>query len=219
MICLAALSAYTIASFCTAAGTLVLALATFSAIRSSNRYARVAERSLLASQRPVLTPSRDDDPVERVRFGDGYTLEVHGHGCAFELGDEGLYMAIGIRNGGNGLAVIHAWRPEVRPGMHPEDTAPALEDFRRQSRDLFIPADYPGFWQGAIRDTDDADYKSLHDAYESGDRVVVDLLYGDAEGGQRTIARFTVSSRNGVDGEHPRADVVRYWYVDAADPR
>ena len=44
----------TISALATAGGTLVLAAATFSAVRSSNRSARVAERALLAGLRPVL---------------------------------------------------------------------------------------------------------------------------------------------------------------------
>jgi hypothetical protein len=60
----------TISSLATAGGTLVLAVATFSSVKSANRSARVAERSLLAGVRPVLIPSREDDPVQHVRFGD-----------------------------------------------------------------------------------------------------------------------------------------------------
>jgi hypothetical protein len=50
----------------------------------------------------------------------------------------------------------------------------------------------------------------------SGARLQVDVLYGDYEGGQRTIARFGVSKDG---GEAYRAEVVRYWSVDEADPR
>jgi hypothetical protein len=46
---------------------------------------------------------------------------------------------------------------------------------------------------------------------------MVDILYGDHEGGQRTIGRFAVSEWPRVEGE--RADVVRYWHVDRSDPR
>jgi hypothetical protein len=48
-------------------------------------------------------------------------------------------------------------------------------------------------------------------------RVVVDLLFGDHEGGQRTIARFGISDWPDVEGE--RAEVLRYWNVDRDDPR
>ena len=61
----------TISSLATAGGTLVLAVATFSSVRSANRSTRLAERSLLAGLRPMLIPSREDDPAQRVRFGDG----------------------------------------------------------------------------------------------------------------------------------------------------
>jgi hypothetical protein len=58
----------------------VLAVATFQSVRSANRSARLAERSLLDGARPVLHPSRDGDPSVRVRFGDDVVVEVAGHG-------------------------------------------------------------------------------------------------------------------------------------------
>ena len=100
----------TISSLATAGGTLVLAVATFSSVKSANRSARVAELSLMAGLRPVLITSRDEDPVEQVRFGDGQVLTVHGHGAAIEVANDRLYMAIALRNGGSGLSVIHGWR-------------------------------------------------------------------------------------------------------------
>ncbi len=59
----------TISSLATAGGTLVLAVATFSSVRSANRSARIAEQSLLLGLRPILIPSRDEDPsrADRVR--------------------------------------------------------------------------------------------------------------------------------------------------------
>ena len=47
----------TIANLATALGTLILAVATFSAVRSSNLMAKVAQQ-LLIQLRPVLAPSR-----------------------------------------------------------------------------------------------------------------------------------------------------------------
>src|ERR1700761_5675462 len=100
----------TISSLATAGGTLVLAVATFSSVRSANRSARVAERSLMVGLRPVLIPSREEDPVERIRFGDEQMLEVPGHGAAVKRTGEVVYFAIALRNGGPGLAVLHGWR-------------------------------------------------------------------------------------------------------------
>jgi hypothetical protein len=213
----------TIAQIATAGGTLVLALATFSSIKSANRSARVAERSLLAGVRPVLIPSREDDPPERVRFGDGEERTLSGHGATFWVPQDGpnsgrIYLAIALRNGGSGRAVIHGWRVEVEAQTAVAD-APDPEQFRRQLRDLYIPAGDTGFWQGAIRDPEDPDYRALRSCFggEERDRVLIDVLYGDYEGGQRAIARFSISEWGGVDGE--RADVLRYWNVDGENPR
>ena len=95
------------------------------------------------------------------------------------------------------------------------------ETFRRQSRDLYVPAGDSGFWQGAIRDTNDASYGPLIEAKHNKGRIMVDLLYGDYEGGQRTIARFTVNTVEDRDLEPYQRDasVVRYWNVDGDDPR
>ncbi|MGZ4592973.1 MAG: hypothetical protein ACXV3C_03850 [Actinomycetes bacterium] len=62
----------TVSSLATAAGTLVLAAATFASVRSANRAARAAERSLLAGLRPVLLPSRLQDAPEKIHFVDGH---------------------------------------------------------------------------------------------------------------------------------------------------
>jgi hypothetical protein len=206
----------TISSLATAGGTLVLAAATFSSVRSGNRAARVAERSLLVGQRPVLIPSKEGDPVQRIRFVDDVIVAVDGHGGGIEYSAGNVYMALGLRNGGSGLAVIHGWRVEVRD-PRAGDEMPEVGEFRRQQRDLYIPAGYAGFWQGAIRDGDEHPVGGLADAAETGASVVVDLMYGDHEGGQRTIARFGIIRRPDVDGQ--RAEVLRYWNVDQPDPR
>jgi hypothetical protein len=46
---------------------------------------------------------------------------------------------------------------------------------------------------------------------------MIDILYGDYEGGQRTIARVGVGLEDGLDGF--QAEMVRYWNVDREDPR
>ena len=206
----------TISSLSTAGGTLVLAAATFGSVRSANRSARVAERSLLAAQRPVLIPSREDDPVERVMFGDGQRVTLHGHGGVIEASEGGIYMAMGLRNAGAGVAVLHAWaaRPQTEAGTAER---PELDEFRRQVRDIYIPAGDAGFWQGAIRDRGDDAYEGLLGAAEDGTRIIIDLLYGDHEGGQRAIARFGVTVDE--EGTGRTANVVRYWNIDREDPR
>jgi hypothetical protein len=206
----------TISSLATAGGTLVLAVATFSSVRSANRSARVAELSLLTGLRPVLIPSREDDPDVRVRFGDDHNLTVAGHGGAVDFADDKLYMAISLRNGGAGLAVLHGWRAEAMARERMQER-PDPEEFRRQQLDLYIPAGDTGYWQGAIRDREDPFFDGISRAIDSGTRVMVDLIYGDHEGGQRTIARFAV----GPDPEtgSMRSQIIHYWNLDREDPR
>ncbi len=51
--------------------TLALAGATFVSVQASARSTRIAERALLAGQRPVLAPAGPDDPADSVQFADG----------------------------------------------------------------------------------------------------------------------------------------------------
>jgi hypothetical protein len=205
----------TISALATGGGTLALAAATFASVRSSNRVARLTERSLLAGLRPVLAPSREDDPVERVPFGDKHWASVRGGGAALEVVNDRIYMAMSLRNVGTGLAVLHGWY--VTPTTPSADSdPPAPDDFRRQHRDIYVPAGDIGYWQGAIRDRDDPVYDELRAAAEKGERITVFLLFGDHEGGQRTIGRFTML--NDDQGEL-MANVSRYWNLDRDDPR
>jgi hypothetical protein len=206
----------TISQVATAAGTTVLAVATFSSIKASQRATRLAERSLLAGQRPLLIPSREDDPPERVRFVDGVVVTVRGHGSQLVRHGDNFYLGIALRNGGAGIAVIQGWTASVGL-ISAQATRPEPEEFRPQSRDLYIPAGDTGFWQGAARGVDDPLHDILVTALDTGeDIVMVDLLYGDHEGGQRTITRFRVSS---PEDEQPRAEVIRVWVLDGVDPR
>ena len=205
----------TISALATAGGTLVLAGATFASVRSANRAARVAERSLLAGLRPLLMPSRLDDPPQKVGFQDEKWLYVPGGAAAAEATDEAIYMAIALRNAGAGIAVLHGWHfyPEVLLGDVPHTS---LDEFTRLTRDLYIAANDIGFWQGTFRDPRAEEFESAHGAIESRVRVMVDILYGDHEGGQRTISRYLMTPRD--DGAW-LASVARHWNVDRDDPR
>src|SRR6202050_2864987 len=66
---MSALTWSTIASLATALGTLILAVATFSAVRSSNLMAKVAQQQLMVQLRPVLATTRREDPTLKVNFG------------------------------------------------------------------------------------------------------------------------------------------------------
>jgi hypothetical protein len=64
-----------------------------------------------------------------------------------------------------------------------------------QTRDMYIPVGDIGFWQGAIRDLADPRYPDARKTVENRGDWMVDLLYGDQEGGQRAISRFRCQPR------------------------
>src|ERR1700736_294461 len=92
-----------------AGGTLVLAIATFASVRSGNRVARLAERSLLAGLRPLLMPSKLDDSTQKVNFVDRHYVQVPGGSGAAEVTDNAVYLVLSLRNVGSGIAVLHGW--------------------------------------------------------------------------------------------------------------
>jgi hypothetical protein len=206
----------TISALATAAGTLVLALATFGSVRSANRAARVAERALLAGLRPVLMPSRLDDPPQKVGFADEKWLVVEGGRFVAEATDDAVYMAMSLRNAGAGIAVLHGWylHPERHTGS--DETPPPIGDFHRLTRDIYVPAVDMGFWQGVFRDPSAPGFAQAAAAIREHRAMTIDVLYGDHEGGQRTITRFGVMPRS--EGTWITA-AGRYWNVDREDPR
>jgi hypothetical protein len=248
-----ALTWSTIASLATALGTLILAVATFSAVRSSNLMAKVAQEQLLVQLRPVLTTSRREDPILKVNFGDKKWVRIPGGGAVGEIdaGDgtvgsdtQVVYLAIALRNAGSGIAVLHGWR--FYPDWHRDQEHAPLEEFERQNRDLYIPVGDVGFWQGAFRDPEDPRYDEAHKVIDAGEPWTVELLYGDHEGGQRAITRFTMlafrkpyqepdpaaqpdqaadpAAQPGQGAEPIRqtawfATASRHWNVDRPDPR
>jgi hypothetical protein len=205
----------TVASLATAGATLVLALATFAAVRSANRAARTAERALLVGMRPLLLASRPQDDVQKVTWQDEHYTRLDGGRGAVEVVDGNIYMAISLRNAGSGAAVLDAWHlwTEVQLGRQPP---PDTSEFRRLTRDLYVPPGDIGFWQGAVRERDDPLRAPLEAAIASRNRMMVDILHGDQEGGQRTITRFALTPI--PDGGY-LAITSRQWNLDRDDPR
>jgi hypothetical protein len=205
----------TIASLSTAGGTLVLAFATFSSVRSANRTARVAELSLLADLRAVLVPSRLEDTQEKVSFADDHWVSVRGGMGEIHLEDDAILLAMAVRNVGPGLAVLHGWHASAGRILGRGEHAP-LDDFRMLSRDIYVPAGDTGFWQGAVREPDDALQAELRKAIAAEEPITVEVLYGDHEGGQRTISRFAMMPR---EGSEYVLSVSRHWSLDRPGPR
>ena len=211
----------TISALASAGGTLVLAGVTVASVRSANRAARVAEQSLLAGQRPLVVPSRTEDPAVKVGFHDDVWFSVPGGQGIASAKDGGVYFVISVRNVGTGIAVLHGWHiyPDLQLGPDIEIVPTPLDDFTRLTRDLYVAPGDVGFWQGAFRDQASEGYGAARRAVEAQQRIGVDILYGDFEGGQRVISRFMLTPREAEDGVRWYSGVGRHWNVDRPDPR
>jgi hypothetical protein len=122
-----------------------------------------------------------------------------------------VYLGMSLRNVGSGIGVLigwHAWpsfddssRPHVPP-----------EQFRLQGRDLLIPAGGIGLWQGALRDDSDDLHGAIAHAAAAPEGFLIDLMYADHMGGQRSITRFAITPV----GEEKRwlSGASRHWQLD-----
>jgi hypothetical protein len=173
---------------------------------------------LLAGLRPVLVPSRLEDPSDKVMWVDGHSVRLRGGAASVQLVDGHVYLAMSLRNVGAGIAVLQGWHPSLdwRPGApHAEP-----DQFRRQTRDIYIPAGDTGFWQAAVRDADDTLHAGVATAIQERRRFVIELLYSDHEGGQHTITLFSAIPREGGDDpDQWLCSVGRHWNLDRPDPR
>ena len=204
----------TVSSLATAGGTLVLAVATFSAVRSANRSARFAERTLLAGTRPLLIEARPEDPAEKIMWIDAHWSTVGAGKAVVETDGDVIYLAMPLHNAGTGIAILDGWHPSEAASTEARPSDP--DAFRRMSRDLYIPAGGTGYWQGALREPSEQIHGETLVWVRGRRRFTIDLLYADSEGGQRTISRFSLT---------PKADsiwvaaVSKHWNLDRDDPR
>ena len=121
-------------------------------------------------------------------------------------GDWDLYLSCATFNSKH-------WRIER---LRADDPA----SFRAQTRDLYSPPHDLSFWQAAIRTRDDPDRAQVEAALAGDDILLIDLLYGDQEGGQRTISRFSIAQYPGTDHQNEWSPaVVNHWYLDREGPR
>jgi len=211
----------TISSLATGAGTLVLAVATFAAVRSSNRSARIAEIALQEQRRPLLAGSRlNVDPEQKIMFVDEHWVHVDGGYAVTENRDGVIYLVISLRNFGSGIGVCQGWG--VRAGLQRRaDEHVPVDELHAQSRDLYIPPGDIGVWQGAIRERTDPDHDEVARAISQQEPITVELLYSDQVGAQRTITRFTLVPirRDDADQTNRLISTARHWYLDRAGPR
>jgi hypothetical protein len=204
----------TISSLATAAGTLALAVATFSAVRSSNRSARLAELALQEQRRPLLIHARLDDPVQKIMFADGHWITAQGSEAVIDAEEGDLYLALAVRNAGAGIAVLQGWY--LWPELVRSDVGQrALEEFRRQMRDIYIAPGDIGLWQAALHQADGELASELLAARSERRPFAVDLLYSDQVGAQRTISRFAITPAH---EDRWLGSVGLHWNLDQMGP-
>ncbi len=217
------------ASWGTAVGTLVLAVATFASVRSANRAGRNAERALQVGLRPVLFESRPHETIQNVRWGDGHWAALSPGRAVLEEQNGVIYMAMSLQNVGAGIAVLLGWRVDTFEILSPRASfeemrtsavlvRPDLASFRPQTQDQFSPPGDVSYWGAAIRTEDDPDRQQVEAVFAGPNPLVIDLLYGDHEGGQRTISRFSITRYPGNSDEW-FCSVGQHWYLDRDDPR
>jgi hypothetical protein len=216
--------ANTIASALTAGGTLVLAVATFASTRSANRASRIAERALLANLRPVLVNAQAGDPLQKIGFSDQHWVRLAGPLAAFDVADadddaRAIYLAFSVRNVGSGIAILQGWHPTPERLLS-TDGHPQVERFRAQTRSLYVPPGGVGFWQGALRDPEEAVFTEFAKAAANRTPVTIDLLYTDMNGGQHTITRMsltpaTADPQTGQD--RWLASIGKHWLLSEED--
>jgi len=73
---------------------------------------------------------------------------------------------------------------------------PRLEEFTGQIRDLYLAAGDIGFWQSALRDPAADVFKAVGAAIETRKPLMVSVLYGDFEDGQRMISQLALWYEN-----------------------
>src|SRR5580698_5717356 len=175
------------ASWGTAGGTLVLAVATFASVRSANRAGRNAEQALQVGLRPVLFASRPHETVQKVRWGDGHWAALPPGRAVLEEQDGVIYMAMSLQNVGAGIAVLLGWRVDSFKVLSPRSSfeeikaaavlvRPDLASFRPQTQDQFSPPGDVSYWGAAVRAPDDPFRQLVEAALAGKNPLVVDLL-------------------------------------------
>ena len=168
--------------------------------------------------RPVLVSSRLEDPVQKMRWIGDHWSRVGGSQASVEVGRrEHVHRGLAAQRGPGwrccsaGVLIEGAYTdvPHADPGAVPD-----------ADRDLLASGDV-GFWQAAIRDTAEPGYAGLSRAIPEMQPFTLELLYGDHEGGQRTITRFGLVAARIGDGDDLRwfPSTERHWPLDRPDPR
>ena len=115
-------------------------------------------------------------------------------------------------------AVFAAHSSVLRHGDRANAPFGQPDEFRGQTRDLYVSTGDAGFWQAAIRDPEDPLYAGLRETIEQRHPLLIDILYTNDEGDQRAITRFVVVPPED-EGSQWFCSVGRHMYLDRPNPR
>ncbi len=204
------------ANLATAAGTLVLAIATFLSIRTAIRSNRTADRALQQGLRPILLPSLFTDPVQKIHYVDEHWLQVPGGRATLELTADAAYLGLSVRDIGSGPAVIDAWDILATA----RDERREVRDYHPLTRDLYVAAGACGYVQIAVRAPTAPAYQALARAERDHQPFAVDVLYSDIDETQHHIIRIALNRTPGADqdGRIWALSEVRHWTVSDGHP-
>ena len=189
----------TVSSLTTGAGTLVLAVATFAAVRSANRAARVAGGSSVgrpAAAAGALAPGRRrPEGVLRRRQG-----RATGRRRAVPRKSTAATSTWASRCATPAGASRYCMAGGSRPARRPSRAGRRRKPSGRTTRDIFIAPNDVGFWQAAFRDSADRQYDEAVGAVLTGrpspstcstaiTRAASARSAGSCSGGQRRRAR------------------------------
>jgi hypothetical protein len=160
-------------------------------------------------------PSRPSDPALKVGYLDNHFVSLPGGSATAEVTDAAIYLSMSVRNVGNGIAILHGWRIEFSRQLTDMER-PSVDDFHRLTRDLYVAVGDVAFWQGTYRDPTETEFSEVSARVCARERLVLDILYGDHQGGQRVVSRFLLIPRS---EEGWFVTVARHWNVDEPDPR
>ena len=132
---------------------------------------------------------------------------------AAEATDNAVYLVMSLRNVSTGTAVLHGWWLTDHTGVN---DSPSIDEMTRLTRDIFVAAGDTGFWQGSFRDPSSDAFREARRLVDGRETIGLAVMYGDIEGGQRTITRFAMVPT--PDGRYI-VSAGRVWNIDRPAPR
>jgi hypothetical protein len=99
-------------------------------------------------------------------------------------------------------------------GLQTERSHPPVEEFTTQNLDIYVAPGDDALWLAALRDPAADIFQAVADAIKAREPLVISLLYGDLEAGQRVITQFSLRHAN----ERWLAHATRHFNVDRPDP-